>query len=162
MHKAKKSHHKKVSGPKRSTRRRRLGASGKVESIAVDVLAVGGGIIGMRELSIMAGSMFPSLMATPTTTGIAEVVIGGLIAWKAKPGWLRLAGMGGAGNGLMTILNGLGVIGGPKTMSYQYANRRIGDPRLQFIAGPTTRIGSFPNNFSMVAGRNTRKPRYSS
>lgn len=159
---------RKSTGAKKSHRRRRVGASGKFESVLFDGLAVGGGIVAMRELSILAGGMFPTLMASPVYTGIAEVGVGLLAAWKGKAGWLRLAGLGGAGNGVMTILNGAGIIGAaPQQISYQYANRnRMGDPRLQFVAGPTTRIGAsgFPNNFGLVAGAGVggRKKRYSS
>jgi len=153
----KKKHHK-------APRRRRMGASGKLESVIMDGLAVGGGMLAMNEISILAGSMFPSLMASPVTTGIAEIAVGVLAAWKGKAGWLRLAGLGAIGNGVITIGKGTGMIGaGPQTMSYQFVNRRaMGDPRLKFVAGPTTRIGSFPNNFANVAGIGARRKRYSS
>lgn len=164
---------KRVAGPKkhhhRGGRRRRVGASGKLQPILMDAVAVGAGIVGAREISILAGGMFPTLMASPVEVGIGETALGVLLAWKAKNGFLRLAGMGAAGNGIMTVLNGMGVIGAPKTMTYQFANRRVagGPSRLQFVAGgaQTTRIGAYPNNFSAVAGAGgigARKRRYTS
>jgi hypothetical protein len=171
----KSSGRKAVAGTKKhhkGTRRRRVGASGKLQPVLMDAVAVGAGIVGARELSILAGGMFPTLMASPTEVGIGETALGVLLAWKAKNGFLRLAGMGAAGNGIMTILNGMGVIGAPKTMTYQFANRRVAGgnpPRLQFVAGAqTTRIGAYPNNFSAVAGiaggavGATRKRRFTS
>lgn len=151
--------------PKKAHRRRRVGASGsKLQPILMDGLAVGVGIVGMRELSILAGQMFPTLMGSPVITGAAEIVVGGLLAWKSKNGFIRYAGLGGVGNGIMTVLNGAGVIGaGPQTMTYSFNRRGMGDPRLKFVAGPQTRIGSFPNNFSEVAGPGrVAKRRYTS
>ena len=159
---------KRKSGAKKSThRRRRIGASGKLEPVLMNAAGVGAGVVAIREVSILAGSLFPSLQASPVLTGIAELGIGILTAWKAKGGFLTYMGLGAAGNGVMTILNGAGIIGaGPATMTYQFNNRRaMGDPRLQFVAGPTTRIGDFPNNFPMVAGAGgigARKKRYTS
>lgn len=156
---------RKKTGPKRVTPRRRVGASGKLQPVLMNGAAVGAGIVAIREISILAGGLFPSLMASPVMTGIAEIAIGGFAAWKGKNGFILYMGLGAIGNGIMTVLNGMGVIGGPpQTMAYQYANRRtMGDPRLQFVAGPTTRIGSYPNNFAMVAGAGIgRKRRYAS
>lgn len=147
---------------RRTHRRRRMGASGKLQPILMDGLAVGAGVVAIRELSILAGQQFTSLMASPIETGIGEIVIGGFAAWKAKSGFLRLMGLGAMGEGVMTVLNGAGVIGAPRAVSYQYVNRRMmGDPRLKFVAGAaqTTRIGAYPNTFGVVAGR---KRRYSS
>jgi len=146
--------HKKTGAKKTTHRRKRIGASGKLETVAMNGVAVGAGVIGIREISILAGSMAPSLMASPVITGLLEVAIGGLTAWKSKSGFLMYAGLGAIGNGLMTIANGAGIIGAPpQTMAYNFANRRtMGDPRLQFVAGPGTRVGSYPNNFSAVAG----------
>lgn len=157
----------KKSSPKKSTyKRKRMGASGKLEPVLMNGLAVGGGIVAIRELSILAGTMFPTLQASPLMTGVAEIAIGGLAAWKGKGGFIMYAGLGAMGNGIMTVLNGAGVIGaGPQTMTYNFANRRaMGDPRLKFVAGPETRIGSFPNNFASVAGNGVgaRKRRYTS
>jgi hypothetical protein len=155
---------KRKAAPKRATRRRRVGASGKIEPVLMNGLAVGAGIVGMRELSILAGTMAPSLMASPMLTGILEIGVGGLLAWKGKSGFLTYVGLGGMGNGLMTVLNGAGIIGaGPQTIQYPVVNRRaMGDPRLKFVAGATTRIGSFPNNFNAVAGIGARKKRFTS
>lgn len=157
---------KRKTGPKKAHRRKRVGSSGKLEPVIMNGLAVGGGIVAMNEISVIAGSLFPSLQASPVITGLVEIAIGAVAAWKGKSGWLMYAGLGGMGNGVYTLGKGFGVIGAaPRTMTYQYANRRaMGDPRLQFVAGPTTRIGSYPNNFSMVAGIGAkgRKARYSS
>jgi hypothetical protein len=155
---------KSTTGAKRSHRRKRVGASGKLEPTLMNGLAVGGGIVAMRELSILAGGVFPSLMASPMITGIVQVAAGGLLAWKGKNGFLMYMGLGGMGNGIMTVLNGAGIIGAaPQQLTYQFANRRqMGDPRLQFVAGPQTRIGSYPNTFAAVAGPKRHKNRYSS
>ena len=159
----KKSSKKKVAA-KPAKGRRRVGAAGRFEPTLMNGLLVGGGMIAMNELSILAGTMFPSLMANPLMTGIAEFGVGALAAWKGKSSWLMYMGLGAMGNGLYTIGKGTGMIGAaPQTMTYNFQNRRImGDPRLQFVAGPTTRIGSFPNNFAPVAGINGpgRKRRY--
>lgn len=155
-----KKRRKTVGKKRRSTHRRRVGASGGIEPIVMNGLAVGVGIVAARELAILAGSLAPSLMASPIVTGAGEIAVGGVTAYMSKNGFVRLAGLGAIGNGIMTILNGAGIIGGPQTMQYQFANRRqMGDPRLQFVAGPQTRIGSYPNNFGQVAGR---KKRYAS
>lgn len=150
-------------------RRRRVGASGSIEPLLMNGLAVGGGVIAAREVSILAGGMFPSLMASPVMTGAFQLVAGGLTAYMSKSGWLRFLGLGAMGEGLMTVANGFGVIGSaPRQMSYSFQNRRImGDPRLQFVAGPETRIGAYPNMFSTVAGNgigagHVRKRRYTS
>lgn len=158
---AKRKHH-----AKRSHRRRRVGAAGSVSTLLMNGLSVGGGAVAVNELSILAGNMFPSLMASPVLTGIVEIGLGFFTAMQAKTGWLMYAGLGAMGNGVITVGKGTNMIGGPpQTMSYQFANRRaLGDPRLQFIAGmggPTTRIGDYPNNFPVVAGRETKR-RYTS
>lgn len=157
---------KKHTGAKKVThRRKRVGASGKVQSVVMDGAAVGGGMILMREGAIVAGHFFPQLQAKPVWVGVGQAAIGLFAAMKGTQGWMRYAGMGAFGMGLLTVGNGLGIIGGPPaTMSYDYVNRRMGgDPRLQFIAGPETRIGGFPNNFNLVAGVGAaRKRRYTS
>lgn len=146
---------RKKTGAKKSThRRRRIGASGSIQTVAMNGVAVGAGVVAIREIAILAGSMVPSLMATPVMNGIVQIAIGGFAALKGKSGFLMYAGLGAMGNGVMTVLNGAGIIAGPpQQMSYNFANRRtMGDPRLQFVAGPGTRVGSYPNNFSSVAG----------
>lgn len=155
---------RKKTGPKKTGRKRRMSGSGKVESVLMDGLAVSGGLLAANEAAILMGSLFPTLMANPFEVGIAEAAVGFLAAWKGKAGWLRLAGLGFIANGAYTVFKGTGAIGAaPQTMSYNFVNRRaIGDSRIKFVAGPTTRIGSYPNNFSMVAGAKTRKPRYAS
>jgi hypothetical protein len=157
---------KSTTGAKKSTRRRRVGASGKLEPILMNGAAVGAGVVAAREASILAGSLFPSLMASPMITGLFQVGLGGVTAYMSKNGFVRFMGLGAMGEGVMTALTATGVIGAPQTMSYSFQNRRqMGDPRLQFVAGPTTRIGSYPNNFGLVAGigaHRGRKPRYAS
>lgn len=156
---------KSKSKAKKPTKRRRVGAGGgKLKTLAMNIIAVGGGLVAMNEVAILGGSAFPSLMASPITTGLIEVAAGALLAYEGKSGWMMFAGLGAAANGLYTILKGTGAIGaGPQTMSYQFANRRaMGDPRLQFVAGPTTRIGSFPNNFASVAGRSSARKQFTS
>jgi hypothetical protein len=156
---------KSVSGKKKAAprRRRRVGAaSGSIETLAMNGAAVGTGIVAAREVSILLGTFMPSLQASPILTGLGQVAIGGFAAWKFNNGFVRYAGLGMVGNGIMTVLNGAGVIGAaPQTMAYNFVNRReMGDPRLQFVAGPTTRIGSYPNQFGLVAGAGGRKKRY--
>jgi hypothetical protein len=161
---------RKKSAPRKARRGRRMGASGKLEPVLMNGAAVGAGIVAMRELSILAGTIAPTLMASPMLVGIAEIAAGGLAAWKGGGGFISYMGLGGMGNGIMTVLNGAGIIGaGPQTIQYPVVNRRVmGDPRLQFVAGPQTRIGagmgSYPNNFSAVAGPGigARKKRYTS
>jgi hypothetical protein len=165
-HKMKKTK-KATTGAKKTRRRRRVGASGKFEPVLMNGIAVGTGIVAVRELSILGGQLFPSLMGTPVITGVIEGAIGGVVAYMAKNGFVRFAGLGAIGNGIMTILQGAGVIGAPpQTMAFNFQNRRqMGDPRLKFVAGQTTRIGSgmgsTSNNFGFVAGP-ARKRRFSS
>ena len=126
-------------------------------------LAAGGGAVAINEVSILAGSLFPSLQATPIMTGVVQIGVGAFAAMEGKNGWLMYAGIGAFAVGVANLLKSAGVIGAaPQTMAYDFQNRKMmGDPRLQFVAGPTSRIGSFPNNFPMVAGPG-RKKRYTS
>jgi hypothetical protein len=162
---------KKKKTATRSTRRRRVGAgSGKIETVVMNGVAVAAGQLAANELAILMGSFFPSLQASPMIDGAIQAAGGLLLSYKGKSGFLSYMGYGIAANGVYTILKGAGVINGPSQSSYMVNRRQMGDPRLQFVAGPQTRIGSYPNNFKAVAGAATgqpmgsahRKPRYSS
>jgi hypothetical protein len=116
-------------------------------------LGVGAGVIAAREGSILLGSFIPSLMASPMITGAVETAAGLATAIMSKNGFLMYMGLGIMGNGIMTMVQGTGVISGPPALeSYAYNRRQMGDSRLQFVAGPMTRIGSPPSPIAVVAG----------
>jgi hypothetical protein len=148
--------------PRKSRRRRKMGAAGSLEPILMNGAAVGVGVVAARELSILLGVMMPSLAGTPIMTGAIQIGAGLAAAMMAPNGFVSYMGLGAMGEGIMTAIVGTGIISGPpQTMTYAYNRRQMGDPRLQFVAGPYTRIGSPPNPIPVVAGYTQRSKKRS-
>lgn len=155
--------HRKKSSAKvhKPKRRRRIGAAGSsIEMVLKKGVGVGAGVVAARELGVLAGNFISSLTPTSVTTSIVQMGIGVAAMKFSKNGFVNDMGAGAFGEGILSLLQNTKVISGiGSSSSYSY-RRQMGDPRLQFVAGPTDRIGSPPNPIPVVAGAGRRKRQY--
>lgn len=149
----------KVNGMRKTRKRRRsIGGVDGIMGMAKDALAVTAGAVGGREIAILAGQMIPSLQANPMWVGLGQVGIGLFLVKEGKGGFLSKVGWGLVGNGGTTAIVATHIIAGPPA-TYMFNRKTMGDPRLQYVAGPQTRIGSVYTGFPQVAGPANRKRR---
>ena len=108
VHHRRKTHH---SRPVTHRRRRRIGAAsgGMINVIG----GLGAGDIAARELSILLGKFFPSLVSSQMIDGAIQAAIGFFLPKVVKGQFFQFFGYVMIANGLQTIAVGTGIISAP-------------------------------------------------
>jgi hypothetical protein len=146
----KKTHHK----------RRRVGAIGGKGAIKEAVMMVAGATLGIMGGRLLNSTMVPATgtpTIPPTLIGAAEAGIGGIVAVKAKHGFIKGMGAGIAGNGMVFLLGakGLGIL--PATIGY--GPDPMHRPARNMLQGfrDVPKIGNFPKPNAIGANRDRRR-----
>ena len=149
-----------VSGVKRkSTRRRRIGASGDIGGMVEQAGGIVLGAIAGREVAVLIGGMIPSLQANALIVGLAQVAGGVMLGRMGKGAFMTNLGYGLIANGGVTAVVATGIISGPgNTMAYKIngtSNLPVlsGTSNLPVVSGTGTRIS---NNNAPGIGATTR------
>jgi|SRR5579862_1782964 len=118
-HRRKTHHHK--PAPRRRRRISGVNGSGLINVIG----GLGAGSIAARELAVMLGKFFPSLVSSQMLDGAIQAAVGWFLPKFAKGQFFQFFGYGMIANGLQTIAVGTGIISGPgNVMTY-----KIGAPQ---------------------------------
>jgi len=121
--KTKKVHHT-------TRRRRRIGAAGNMGNLVNVVGGLGVGGIAGRELAILMGKFFPSLVSNQMLDGAIQAAVGYFLPKFAKGQFFQFVGYGMIASGVQTIAVGTGIINGP-VMRYRIG----GTSNLRVING---------------------------
>ena len=146
-------------------RRRRVGAFGGSAAIKEALMMTAGATLGIMGGRLLNSTLAPVGM-TPTTTGITlsptilgagEAALGGIVAAKAKHGFIKGMAMGVAGNGAVFMLGSRGL--GLLPASIGYGPDLMHRPSRAMLQGfrDVPKIGNFPKPGAIGAQRDRRR-----